>query len=148
MKDSSKIDEKYMRLAIIEAQKALESDEIPIGAVIVVGDKVVGRGHNMVESLIDVTAHAEIMAITAAASTIGGKYLTDCTIYVTIEPCPMCAGALAWSQIGRVVYGAADPKRGYSRFGKEMLHPRTEVVSGVLSAECEELMNTFFAKLR
>lgn len=148
MKDSSKIDEKYMRLAIIEAQKALESDEIPIGAVIVVGDKVVGRGHNMVESLIDVTAHAEIMAITAAASTIGGKYLTDCTIYVTVEPCPMCAGALAWSQIGRVVYGAADPKRGYSRFGKEMLHPRTEVVSGVLSAECEELMNTFFAKLR
>lgn len=148
MKDSSKIDEKYMRLAIIEAQKALESDEIPIGAVIVVGDKVVGRGHNMVESFIDVTAHAEIMAITAAASTIGGKYLTDCTIYVTVEPCPMCAGALAWSQIGRVVYGAADPKRGYSRFGKEMLHPRTEVVSGVLSAECEELMNTFFAKLR
>lgn len=148
MKDSSKIDEKYMRLAIIEAQKALESDEIPIGAVIVVGDKVVGRGHNMVESLIDVTAHAEIMAITAAASTIGGKYLTDCTIYVTVEPCPMCAGALAWSQIGRVVYGATDPKRGYSRFGKEMLHPRTEVVSGVLSAECEELMNTFFAKLR
>ncbi|MBR2961508.1 MAG: nucleoside deaminase [Alistipes sp.] len=148
MKDSSKIDEKYMRLAIIEAQKALESDEIPIGAVIVVGDKVVGRGHNMVESLIDVTAHAEIMAITAAASTIGGKYLTDCTIYVTVEPCPMCAGALAWSQIGRVVYGAADPKRGYSRFGKEMLHPRTEVVSGVLSAECEELMNAFFAKLR
>lgn len=148
MKDSSKIDEKYMRLAIIEAQKALESDEIPIGAVIVVGDKVVGRGHNMVESLIDVTAHAEIMAITAAASTIGGKYLTDCTIYVTVEPCPMCAGALAWSQIGRVVYGAADPKRGYSRFGKEMLHPRTEVVSGVLSAECEELMNSFFAKLR
>ncbi len=148
MKDTSKIDEKYMRLAIIEAQKALESEEIPIGAVIVAGDKVIGRGHNMVESLIDVTAHAEIMAITAAASTIGGKYLTDCTIYVTVEPCPMCAGALAWSQIGRVVYGAADPKRGYSRFGKEMLHPRTEVVAGVLSDECEELMNTFFAELR
>ncbi len=148
MKDTSKIDEKYMRLAIIEAQKALESEEIPIGAVIVAGDKVIGRGHNMVESLIDVTAHAEIMAITAAASTIGGKYLTDCAIYVTVEPCPMCAGALAWSQIGRVVYGAADPKRGYSRFGKEMLHPRTEVVAGVLSDECEELMNTFFAELR
>lgn len=148
MKVSPQIDEKYMRLAIIEAQKALDSEEIPIGAVIVAGDKVVGRGHNMVESLVDVTAHAEIMAITAAASTLGGKYLNDCTIYVTVEPCPMCAGALAWSQIGRVVYGASDPKRGYSRFGNAMLHPKTEVVSGVLSSECEELMNNFFAQLR
>lgn len=148
MEVSLQSDEKYMRLAIKEALAALESDEVPIGAVIVAGDSIVGRGHNLVETLTDVTAHAEIQAITAAASTLGGKYLTDCTLYVTVEPCVMCAGALAWSQIGRIVYGAADPKRGYSRFGDALLHPRTKVSSGVLGEECERLMSDFFAKLR
>ena len=141
-------DEKYMRLAIEEAKLALEADEVPIGAIIVAGDRIVGRGHNLVETLTDVTAHAEIQAITAAASTIGGKYLNDCTLYVTVEPCPMCAGALAWSQIGRIVYGASDAKRGFSTISNNMLHPRTVVVSGVLSEECERLMTDFFAKLR
>ncbi len=141
-------DEKYMRLALEEAKLALEADEVPIGAIIVAGDRIVGRGHNLVETLTDVTAHAEIQAITAAASTIGGKYLNDCTLYVTVEPCPMCAGALAWSQIGRIVYGASDAKRGFSTISNNMLHPRTVVVSGVLSEECERLMTDFFAKLR
>ena len=141
-------DEKYMRLALEEAKLALEADEVPIGAIIVAGGRIVGRGHNLVETLTDVTAHAEIQAITAASSTIGGKYLNDCTLYVTIEPCPMCAGALAWSQIGRIVYGASDPKRGFSTISDNMLHPRTVVVSGVLREECEALMKIFFAKLR
>ena len=141
-------DEKYMRLALEEAKLALEADEVPIGAIIVAGGRIVGRGHNLVETLTDVTAHAEIQAITAASSTIGGKYLNDCTLYVTIEPCPMCAGALAWSQIGRIVYGASDPKRGFSTISDNMLHPRTVVVSGVLREECEALMKNFFAKLR
>ena len=135
-------------MAIIEAQKAFDSDEVPVGAVIVAGGRVVARAHNLVETLTDVTAHAEMQAITAAASSFGGKYLQDCTLYVTVEPCVMCAGALAWSQIGRIVYGAADPKRGYARFGKALLHPRTEVASGVLADECEKLMIDFFAKLR
>lgn len=148
METELQIDEKYMRLAIKEAQEAFDSEEVPVGAVIVAGGRVVGRGHNLVETLTDVTAHAEMQAITAAADTLGGKYLQECTLYVTVEPCVMCAGALAWSQIGRIVYGAADAKRGYSRFGKELLHPRTEVVSGVLAAECEKLMTDFFAKLR
>ena len=148
MEVSLQSDEKYMRLAIKEALTALEREEVPIGAVIVAGDSIVGRGHNLVETLTDVTAHAEIQAITAAASTLGGKYLTDCTLYVTVEPCVRCAGALAWSQIGRIVYGAADPKRGYSRFGDALLHPRTKVVGGVLAEECERLMSDFFAKLR
>jgi tRNA(adenine34) deaminase len=141
-------DEKYMRLAIIEAQKAFDSDEVPIGAVIVAGGRVIARGHNLVETLTDVTAHAEMQAITAAASAAGGKYLQNCTLYVTVEPCVMCAGAIAWSQISRVVYGAADAKRGYSRFGNGVLHPRTEVTGGVLATECEKLMTDFFAKLR
>jgi tRNA(adenine34) deaminase len=141
-------DEKYMRLAIIEAQKAFDSDEVPIGAVIVAGGRVIARGHNLVETLTDVTAHAEMQTITAAASAVGGKYLQNCTLYVTVEPCVMCAGAIAWSQISRVVYGAADAKRGYSRFGNGVLHPRTEVTGGVLATECEKLMTDFFAKLR
>ncbi|MBP3643833.1 MAG: nucleoside deaminase [Alistipes sp.] len=141
-------DEKYMRLAIIEAQKAFDSDEVPIGAVIVAGGRVIARGHNLVETLTDVTAHAEMQTITAAASAAGGKYLQNCTLYVTVEPCVMCAGAIAWSQISRVVYGAADAKRGYSRFGNGVLHPRTEVTCGVLATECEKLMTDFFAKLR
>ena len=141
-------DEKYMRLAIEEAKLALKADEVPIGAIIVSGGCIVGRGHNLVETLVDVTAHAEIQAITAASSTIGGKYLNDCTLYVTVEPCPMCAGALAWSQIGRIVYGAPDAKRGFSTISNNMLHPKTVVTSGVLREECERLMTDFFAKLR
>ena len=141
-------DEKYMRLALEEAKLALEADEVPVGAIIVAGGRIVGRGHNLVETLTDVTAHAEIQAITAASSTIGGKYLNDCTLYVTVEPCPMCAGALAWSQIGRIVYGASDPKRGFSTISDNMLHPRTVLTAGVLREECEALMKNFFAKLR
>ncbi len=148
MDNNLQTDEKYMRLAIIEAQKAFDSDEVPIGAVIVAGGRVIARGHNLVETLTDVTAHAEMQALTAAASALGGKYLQNCTLYVTVEPCVMCAGALAWSQISRVVYGAADAKRGYSRFGDRLLHPRTEVTGGVLATECEKLMTDFFAKLR
>ena len=141
-------DEKYMRLALEEAKLALKADEVPIGAIIVSGGCIIGRGHNLVETLVDVTAHAEIQAITAASSTIGGKYLNDCTLYVTVEPCPMCAGALAWSQIGRIVYGASDAKRGFSTIADNMLHPKTVVTSGVLREECERLMTDFFAKLR
>lgn len=141
-------DEKYMRFAINEAQKAFDNDEVPVGAVVVAGGRIIARASNLVETLTDVTAHAEMQAITAAASALGGKYLQDCTLYVTVEPCVMCVGALAWSQIGRIVYGASDPKRGYARFGKALLHPRTEVVSGVLADECEKLMTDFFAKLR
>jgi tRNA(adenine34) deaminase len=141
-------DEKYMRMALNEAQRALDKREVPIGAVVVAGDRVIGRGHNLVETLCDATAHAEMQAITAAMSTLGGKYLSDCTLYVTVEPCVMCGGALAWSQIGRVVYGAADPKRGYSTYSERIMHPKTEVVSGVLREECEALMSEFFATLR
>ena len=141
-------DEKYMRLALNEAHKALKEGEIPIGAVVVSGERIVGRGHNLVESLCDATAHAEMQAITAASSTLGGKYLNDCTLYVTVEPCVMCAGALAWSQIGRIVYGAADPKRGYTTVGGPILHPKTQVAGGVLAGECEEIVSSFFAGLR
>ena len=148
MEELREKDEKYMRLALEEAKLALEADEVPIGAIIVSGGRIVGRGHNLVETLTDVTAHAEIQAITAASSTIGGKYLNDCTLYVTVEPCPMCAGALGWSQIGRIVYGARDPKRGFSTIGSNILHPRTVVTVGVLAEECERLMIDFFAKLR
>ena len=145
---SHEIDEKYMRMAIAEAERALAKKEVPIGAVVVAGDRIIGRGHNLVETLMDATAHAEMQAITAAMSTIGGKYLTDCTLYVTVEPCVMCGGALAWSQIGRIVYGAADPKRGYTTYSERIIHPRTEVVSGVLKEECEALMQHFFSNLR
>ena len=137
-----------MRMAIDEARKALNEEEVPIGAVAVCGDRVVGRGHNLVETLCDATAHAEMQSITAAASTLGGKYLKGCTLYVTVEPCVMCAGALAWSQIDRVVYGAADPKRGYTTVGGRIFHPKTEVTGGVLAEECEELMKEFFKGLR
>lgn len=146
--DSRERDEKFMRMALNEAQKAFDMQEVPIGAVVVAGERIVGRGHNMVETLCDATAHAEMQAITAAMSTLGGKYLNDCTIYVTVEPCIMCAGALAWSQIGRVVYGAADHKRGYSTYSERVLHPRTQLSTGVLAAECEALMTAFFATLR
>ena len=135
-------------MALNEALRALDKHEVPIGAVVVAGDRVIGRGHNLVETLGDATAHAEMQAITAAMSALGGKYLNDCTIYVTVEPCVMCGGALAWSQIGRVVYGAEDPKRGYSTFSERIMHPRTKVSKGVLREECEALMSDFFASLR
>ena len=148
IKQTHEQDEKFMRQALNEALRALDKREVPIGAVVVAGDRVIGRGHNLVETLMDATAHAEMQAITAAMSALGGKYLNDCTIYVTVEPCVMCGGALAWSQIGRVVYGAADPKRGYSTYSDRILHPKTEVVAGVLKEECEALMNEFFRSLR
>lgn len=138
----------FMQMAISEAKKALEEREVPIGAVVVCRGRVVGRGHNLVETLGDATAHAEMQAITAATSTLGGKYLKECTLYVTVEPCVMCAGAIAWSQVGRVVYGAADPKRGFMRFGRELLHPKTELTSGVMAEECGALVEHFFVKLR
>lgn len=141
-------DEKYMRMALEEAQKAMERDEVPIGAVIVCRGRVVGRGHNLTETLTDVTAHAEMQAITAASETLGGKYLTDCTIYVTVEPCLMCAGALGWSQITRVVYGANDDKRGYHTYCQSPFHKRTEVTGGILADECAALMRDFFKNKR
>jgi len=141
-------DEKYMREALLEARAAAASGEIPIGAVIVWKGRVIGRGHNMTERLHDTTAHAEMIAITAATEAMGGKYLNDCTLYVTVEPCPMCAGALAWAQMGRIVYGAPDPRRGFSLFSPSLLHPRTETTGGVLSEECSNLMLEFFKTKR
>lgn len=140
-----------MRLALREAEEAARKDEVPIGAVIVVNDKVIAKGHNLTETLNDVTAHAEMMAITAAANALGGKYLPQCTLYVTVEPCPMCAGAIGWSQIGRIVYGASDAKRGFSRLcnGKTTpLHPKTIVTPGVLADEAAEIMTNFFRRKR
>lgn len=141
-------DEYYMRQALQEAHKALSAEEVPIGAVIVCRGQIIARGHNLTERLHDVTAHAEMQAITAATEYLGGKYLTDCTLYVTVEPCIMCAGALGWSQIPRVVYGAADEKRGFRRFAPQALHPRCEIVSGVLEEECSTLMKSFFQRKR
>ena len=147
-KNNIQRDEKFMRMAIDEARKALKEQEVPIGAVVVCGERVIGRGHNLVETLCDATAHAEMQSITAAAATLGGKYLKGCTLYVTVEPCIMCAGALAWSQIDRVVYGADDPKRGYTTVSGRIFHPKTVVERGVLADECEELMTEFFRSLR
>lgn len=141
-------DEKFMRLALNEARKAFEEQEVPVGAVVVADGAVVGRGHNLVETLSDPTAHAEMQALTAAASTLGGKYLQQCTLYVTVEPCIMCAGAIGWAQVGRVVWGADDPKKGFRRYSEEVFHPKTVVERGVLGAECAELMGSFFAALR
>lgn len=135
-------------MALIEAQKAFDEDEVPIGAIIVCKGRVIARAHNLTEMLNDVTAHAEMQAITAAAANIGGKYLTDCTLYVTVEPCPMCAGAIAWAQMGRLVYGAGDEKRGYLRYSPDVLHPKTEVTSGVCADEATALMKKFFANKR
>lgn len=140
--------EHFMRQALEEAKKAAAADEVPVGAVIVCNDRIIARGHNLTETLTDVTAHAEMQAITAAANFLGGKYLTDCTLYVTVEPCVMCAGALGWSQISKIVYGAADEKRGFTRFAPNSLHPKTEVISSVLEADCSELMKDFFRKKR
>lgn len=144
-----KDDERFMRAALDEARQAFEADEVPIGAVVVCDGRIVGRGHNMTETFNDVTAHAEMQAITAAANTLGGKYLPECTLYVTVEPCLMCAGAIGWSQIRRIVYGATDDKRGYATFtSRQPFHPKATVVSGILADEAAELMRSFFARKR
>ena len=141
-------DEQFMRIALGEAHKALSSNEIPIGCVIVSNNQIIGRGHNLTETLSDVTAHAEMQAITAAAQTLGGKYLPDATLYVTVEPCPMCGGAIGWSQISRIVYGAPDPKRGYATYAPRVFHPKATVTSGVLEDECRSLIQEFFKSKR
>ena len=142
------LDVQFMREALREAQAAQAAGEIPIGAVVVWKNRIIGRGHNQTERLHDTTAHAEMIAVTAATEAMGGKYLHDCTLYVTVEPCPMCAGALAWAQIGRIVDGAPDQRRGYSLFSPSLLHPRTEAVGGILQEECVQLMLDFFKDKR
>jgi tRNA(adenine34) deaminase len=141
-------DEHWMRQALREAEQAFSSDEVPIGAVVVCRDRLIARGHNLTERLNDVTAHAEMQAITAAAEFLGGKYLHECTLYVTVEPCVMCAGASNWAHMGRIVFGAFDEKAGYRRIGQSLLHPKTKVTGGVLEPECADLMKAFFRKKR
>ena len=141
-------DNYFMRQAIIEAEKAYEKDEVPIGAIVVWNNRIIARTHNLTETLNDVTAHAEMQAITAAADVLGGKYLNECTLYVTVEPCPMCAGALGWSQVSRIVYGAKDDKRGYSKISPHVLHPKTMVTAGIAETECAVLMKRFFEQKR
>ena len=141
-------DEYYMRQALNEAQQAFDKDEVPIGAVIACQGRIIARAHNLTETLNDVTAHAEMQAITAAANVLGGKYLTDCTLYVTLEPCPMCAGGLLWSQISKIVYGAKDERKGYSMFSTHLLHPKTQIKSGVLEEECTAILKNFFKQER
>lgn len=141
-------DEQFMRKALVEAQAAFDEGEIPVGAIVVCRGRIISRAHNLTETLTDVTAHAEMQAITAAANALGGKYLTDCTLYITVEPCPMCAGAIGWAQIPRVVYGASDEKRGYRRFAPNVLHPKATAIGGVLEEECRTLMQEFFKKRR
>jgi len=136
--------EQYMRAALAEAKKAFDKQEVPVGAVVVCNDIIIARAHNLTETLRDPTAHAEMQAITAAADWLGGKYLTDCTIYVTLEPCAMCAGAMGWSQAGTLIFGAGDEKKGYTTFSGQLLHPKTKVESGVLEKECKELLMRFF----
>ena len=141
-------DKRYMQIALAQASEAASEDEVPIGAVIVCRGRIIGKGHNMTERLKDPTAHAEMIALTSATQAMGGKYLNDCTLYVTVEPCPMCAAALCWAQIGRIVYGAADPKRGYGLFTPSLLHPKTEVTSGVLGDECSKIVTDYFKSKR
>jgi len=141
-------DERYMKMALDEARKAFDEGEIPIGCVVVCQDRVITRTHNLTETLCDVTAHAEMQAITAAANTLGGKYLTDCTLYVTVEPCPMCAGALGWAQVPRIVYGCQDEKRGYRLYAPRALHPKASITGGILEEECRQLMQDFFRQKR
>ena len=141
-------DEYYMQQALREAREAYNEDEIPVGAVIVSNERIIARAHNNTERLHDVTAHAEMLAFTAATNMLDAKYLTDCTLYVTLEPCAMCAGAAGWTQIGRIVYGASDPKRGFERLGHAMLHPKTKVIGRVMKDECEELLRMFFKQKR
>jgi tRNA(adenine34) deaminase len=145
---SSLSDDFFMKHALSEAQKAYDEGEIPVGAVVVCDNRIIARAHNQTERLNDVTAHAEIVALTAAADYLGSKYLDECTLYVTLEPCPMCAGALAWAQLGRLVYAASDDKRGFMKFGKEMLHPKTKLEFGVLHDDCSELIKRFFKEKR
>lgn len=137
-----------MREALKEAQKAFDADEVPVGAVVVANNRIIARAHNLTERLNDVTAHAEMQAITAAANSIGGKYLVECALYVTLEPCLMCAGALAWSQVSKIVYGANDARKGFSTVPAPVLHPKTEVVKGILEQECSQLVKDFFARKR
>ena len=141
-------DKFYMKQALCEAEKAAERGEVPVGAVVVCNDRIIARAHNLTETLTDVTAHAEMQAITAAANYLGGKYLTDCTLYVTVEPCVMCAGAIAWAQMGKLVIGTADEKRGYQKYAPQALHPKTVVVNNVLTDECAALMKDFFKSKR
>ena len=148
MNEQQQTDESFMRQALAEARRAAAEQEVPVGAVVVAGGRIIGRGHNLVETLADPTAHAEMQALTAAASALGGKYLQQCTLYVTVEPCIMCAGAIGWAQVGRVVWGADDPKKGYRCYSDRVFHPKTTVVRGVLREECEALMTAFFASLR
>ena len=144
----NEVDVFYMKQALVEAKEAYRQGEVPVGAVVVCKDRIIAKSHNLTELLHDVTAHAEMQAITSAAEHLGGKYLNDCTLYVTVEPCVMCAGALGWSQISRIVYGAPDEKRGYSRFAPGALHPRTQVTAGVMADECTALMQRFFREKR
>lgn len=141
-------DEYFMKIAYQEALQAYELDEVPVGAVVVLNDQIIGKGHNLTQTLTDVTAHAEMLAITAASNHLNAKYLQDCTLYVTLEPCIMCAGAIALAQVGKLVYGAHDPKRGYTLLGKNILHPKTEVVTGIMEEECKELLIRFFNQKR
>jgi tRNA(adenine34) deaminase len=141
-------DEYFMKKAFAEALQAFEKGEVPIGAVVVAKGKIIARTHNLTQTLNDVTAHAEMQAITAAANLLGGKYLNDCVLYITLEPCVMCAGALGWSQIGKIVYGAPDEKRGFKKFAPKSLHPKTEIIGGVLEIECIELLQEFFKNKR
>lgn len=141
-------DSKYMSEALKEAVCAAEEDEVPIGAVVVCNGRIIARGHNMTERLHDPSAHAEMIAITAATEALGGKYLDSCTIYVTVEPCPMCAGAMNWAQLGALVYGADDPKRGYTRFSPSLLHPKTRITRGIMAGECGGMVSDFFKKKR
>lgn len=142
------LDEKYMRAAIAEAQEASADGEVPVGAVVVCKGRLIAKGHNMTERLHDPTAHAEMIALTAATEALGSRYLDECTLYVSLEPCPMCAAALNWAQLGKLVYGASDPKRGYSLFSPSLLHPRTEVASGVMAEECSALVSDYFKEKR
>ena len=138
----------FMKQALMEAQKAFEAGEVPVGAIVTCKGRIVGRGHNLTETLTDVTAHAEMQAITSAANTLGGKYLNECTLYVTVEPCTMCAGAIGWAQMGKLIYGASDEKRGYTRFAPNALHPKTIVEKGLMAEECVQLMKSFFQQRR
>ena len=148
VEEQRKTDEQFMRKALAEAEESARVGEIPIGAIVVCKGRVISRAHNLTETLCDVTAHAEMQAITSAANTFGGKYLTDCTLYVTVEPCVMCAGAIGWAQIPRIVFGAYDDKRGFRRYAPKAMHPKAEIVGGVLEEECAKLMTAFFAERR
>lgn len=148
VEEQRKTDEQFMRKALAEAEESARVGEIPIGAIVVCKGRVISRAHNLTETLCDVTAHAEMQAITSAANTLGGKYLTDCTLYVTVEPCVMCAGAIGWAQIPRIVFGAYDDKRGFRRYAPKAMHPKAEIVGGVLEEECAKLMTAFFAERR